>query len=528
MEEIIRLALFYLNGIWRYRWVALGVAAVACPVGWTYIATMADEYEASARVFVDTDSVLNPLLRGLAIETNDNRRIYMMTNVLFSRENMEKLARMTDLDLRAKTPRELDELVADLKSRVHLKLESNNIYDITFDDAKPELAKRVVQSMLTMFVESNLGNNRQDQDSAQQFLKREVKGYEDRLAEAEQKLKDFKIRNFDVLAGKGSYYERLKSVSDELNTAKQNLEFAVKRRDGLRKELAEVEKEGKVQDQYQYDQSANTFTSPVQDRIKDMQTKLDDLRLKYTDRHPDVIALRQSIAQLKEKVAAERKEYLAQMAAESAQGTSSALAANPLYQQMRLRFSEAQADAAAQKGRVDDLTRKLAELQKAIDQGLKVETEQKQLNRDYDVLHKNYEELTARLEQARLTRQADTSVDTVRFRILDPPKVPQKPSGPPRIVLSSAVLGVALMVGIGIALLLSQIRPVYGDRRELNESLGIPVLGSINMIWTDTVKQKRRATNLAFAGGTIALFLAYGLVVAVFFLELNPFSKVVV
>jgi hypothetical protein len=69
---------------------------------------------------------------------------------------------------------------------------------------------------------------------------------------------------------------------------------------------------------------------------------------------------------------------------------------------------------------------------------------------------------------------------------------------------------------------------VFEDRRQLNEALGMPVLGSINMIWTDTEKKKRRVTNFAFAGGTAALVAAYALVIAVFVLDLHPFAKLVV
>jgi hypothetical protein len=90
------------------------------------------------------------------------------------------------------------------------------------------------------------------------------------------------------------------------------------------------------------------------------------------------------------------------------------------------------------------------------------------------------------------------------------------------------VFGVALLAGLGIAFVLSQLRPVFEDRRQLNEALGIPVLGSVNMLWTDTEKKKRRVTNLAFAGGTAALVGAYAVVIAVFVLDLNPFAKLVV
>jgi hypothetical protein len=90
------------------------------------------------------------------------------------------------------------------------------------------------------------------------------------------------------------------------------------------------------------------------------------------------------------------------------------------------------------------------------------------------------------------------------------------------------VFGVALLAGLGIAFLLAQLRPVFEDRRQLNEALGMPVLGSINMIWTDTEKKKRRVTNFVFASGTAALVAAYALVIAVFVLDLNPLAKLVV
>ncbi|MGA7980449.1 MAG: XrtA system polysaccharide chain length determinant, partial [Chromatiaceae bacterium] len=388
MQEIIRLALFYVSGIWRYRWFTLAAAAVICPIGWAYVATMPDEYEATARVFVDTDSVLTPLLRGLAIQTDDDRRVRMMTNVMFSRQNMEKLARMTDLDLRAKTPQDMDRLAAELKSRVHLGSEGNNIYNISFDDAKPDLAKRVVQSMLTIFVESNLGDSRQDQDSAEQFLKREIKNYERRLVEAERNLKEFKTRNIDVLSEKGSYYERLRAARDQLATAQEQLKLSTKRRDELAEQLKQVGEEG--YDQW-VDQSAEAVSSPTEERIKEMEAQVDELLLKYTDRHPDVIAMRETIERLKAKAKVERKEFLAAKADDvsSDEQTSSANANNPVYQQMRLVLSQAQADIAAQQSRVEALTKQVDDLQRAVDEGLKVEAQQKQLNRDYGILQNN-------------------------------------------------------------------------------------------------------------------------------------------
>ena len=279
MQDIFRLGMQYLAGIWRHRWYALAVALITSPIGWFYTASLPDEYVAQARVFVDTDSVLTPLLSGMAIQTSDSRRITMMTNVLFSRDNMEKLARMTDMDLRAKTPQQMDDLVRELKDRVSLARQGDNIYTIAFMDRAPDLAKRVVQSMLTIFVESNLGSSRQDQDSAERFLQRELKDYERRLIEGERKMKEFKMRNMDILSDRGSYYSRLQAARASLKRAEDGVRSATRRRDQLTDQVAIVEDEGVDSADYTdyLEDGLKSHLADADQRIRDVQKQLDDL-----------------------------------------------------------------------------------------------------------------------------------------------------------------------------------------------------------------------------------------------------------
>jgi len=526
MQEILRLVFSYLAGIWRYRWFALIIAAVACPIGWFYVATLPDVYKTSARVFVDTDSVLTDLLSGLAIQSDDSRRINMMTRVLFSRENMEKLARMTDMDLRAKTPQQMDSLVASLKWRVQLVNRGSDIYEISYEDRSPELAKRVVQSMLTIFVESNLGQTRQDQDSAEQFLQREIKDYERRMIETERKIKDFKLRNLDFVTEKGNYYQRLKEAKDAHKQALDDLELAKKRRDDMTGQLEQVEKESESVLEQQHvewlEEATKAVTAEYDTRIGELESQVDEMLLKYTELHPEIIAMRQTI----ERVRQRREEAKAAFLAAQSGGISGDFADNPVYQQVRLRMSEAQADVAIQEAKVENLAAKIEELQQAVDHVLQIEGEQAQLNRDYAVLKENHAAMIKRLEKARLTREVDTSADTVRFRTIDPPKTPQQPSGPNRIGMSSMVFGGALAAGIAVSFLISLLRPVFSDRRQLNEATGVPVLGSVNMVWTPKQKRRRRVSNIAFSVGFFGLIGAFGLVLAVFYLNVDVLSQI--
>ena len=79
------------------------MAWVVALAGWVYVWQMPESYKATARLYVDSNSVLRPLMRGLAITPNIDQRIAMMSRTLLSRPNLERLARMTDLDLQVTT-----------------------------------------------------------------------------------------------------------------------------------------------------------------------------------------------------------------------------------------------------------------------------------------------------------------------------------------------------------------------------------------------------------------------------------------
>lgn len=524
MQEILRLFFQYLHGIWRHRWYALAVALIASPIGWFYTASLPDEYAAQARVFVDTESVLTPLLSGMAIQSSDSRRVTMMTNILFSRENMEKLARMTDMDLAAKTPQQMDDLVKDLKTRVSLTRQGDNIYTISFNDRSPDLAKRVVQSMLTIFVESNLGSSRQDQDSAERFLQREIRDYERRLIDGERKVKDFKMRNMELLSDRGSYYQRLQLARTSLKRAEDGLKAATRRRDQLADQIAITEEQGADSADYSdyVNDALKGYLAEFDLRIRELQKQLDDLSMRYTDIHPDVVAAKAAMARLQKQRETAKQEFLAK---QDRSTVVKSLSTNPIYQQLRLRLADAEAEIATQQSAVETLKGEIEKYQASVDQVLQVETEQQQLNRDYSILKSNHEQLLARVEKARLTREADTSVDTVKFRTLDPPKVPAEPSAPNRPLLASTVFGGAWAAGLGLALLLSLIRPVFGDRRELSEVTGLPVLGSVNMVWTLGKRRRKRWADIAFFAVLLMLIGLFAAVLTAFYLRIDVMSK---
>ena len=263
-------------------------------------------------------------------------------------------------------------------------------------------------------------------------------------------------------------------------------------------------------------------TGEVDARIRATQMRLDELSVKYTDRHPDVVQSNKALADLK----AQRAQIIAEARRNAPEGGSTPynVDKNPIYQQMRLSMAGLEADVAAKKRLLAELESQVAELEGSVDKVTALEAERRDLMSDYEIVKKNHAVLEGRLEASNLGRKADSSSDNVRFRVVDPPRAPTVPSGPNRVLFSSLVLLGGLAVGFGVAFLMSQFRPTFDERQNLSDTLGIPVLGSVNMVWTTDQIRARKVRNVSFVLTLSGLLLTFGVVLALyqFNLELLP------
>lgn len=517
MHELVEELMRYARGIWRFRWVALATMWLVCLVGWAVVMRMPDQYQASARIHIDTQSVLQPLLRGIAISTDSRRRIELMTRTLLSRPNMEKLSRMTDLDITATTPEAKEALLDRLGRRVEIaNTNRQDLYTISYADQDRDLAKRIVQSIITIWVESTLGENRTDTDTAQKFIDDQIREYEQKLTIAEERLATFKRQNVGMLPGSGAdYYARLQAALADLSQAELSLQEAQNRRRSQQRQMTDLESQEELS--MGLYSGATGPTSAVDSRIQSLQTQMDEMLLRYTENHPDVIELQRLISSLEEQRKEEQK-----MLAEAGPAASS----NPMVQQMRMLLSETDAQIASMNARVKEYSRRVDELKNLVDTVPQIEAELTRLNRDYEVNKRNYEELLKRREAASISEKAEVRGDDIKFKVIDPPRVPLSPSGPDRLLFMSLVLLGSLAVGVGVAFLLSQIRPTFDDTKSMKDITGIPVLGVVSMVRTDEYVNKRRMAIVAFTSAWLMLLAVYGGVAVMEIMDLDVMAKV--
>ena len=519
MDEVIKQLLGYARGMWKFRWPGLLLAWVVTLIGVVYIFRIPDQYEASARIYVDTQSILKPLMAGLAVQPNVDQQISMLSSTLLSRPNLEKLVRMADLDLNVTDPVERDELISKLGRAIQIRNAGrDNLYTLAIRDKEQEKAKRVVQSLTSMFVESSLGASRKDTDSAKSFLDEQIRRYELKLEEAEARLKAFRLRNIELRNpdGKDSA-SRVADAAGQLQAAQLQLREAENARESIQRQLAaERSPEGNTVVKSLLMESSISVSTPELDaRIEALKRNLDGLLQRYTDQHPDVVASRRLLQGLEQQKVRELADLRrAALAAASAQGPAAATA-SPAAQELQRMLASAEVQVASLRARVSEFSGRLAAARESLKTGPQLEAEAAQLNRDYGITRKNYEDLVTRRQSAVMSGELEVASGVADFRLIDPPRVTPKPVSPNRVAMLPMSLAAGLGAGLALAFLLSQIRPVFYDPSELRAKTGLPLLGVVSLRVDDTVRRKDRGSLIRFASASLGLvgLFAVGLAV---------------
>lgn len=513
MEELVRQLATFGRDMWKYRWQGLVVAWLVAIVGVAVAMRVPERYEASARIFVDTQSILKPLMSGLAVQPNIDQQVTMLSRTLISRPNVEKVVRMADLDLANDSKAKQDARIEGLMKELEIKSTNrDNLYTISYRNSNPDTAKRVIQSLVSIFVESSLGASRQDTDQAKVFLDQQIDAYRAKLEAAETRLKEFRLRNLDLQAGDGKdSAARLADLSAQLEKAKLDLREAensiVAAKSALKGQDADFALPNLMQES-----SIPVATPEIDARIEAQQKNLDMLLQRFTEQHPDVKSARRVIADLQAQKDKEVKAL--QRAAMAAPAASANSARSSLAQQELSKvLATAEVQAAALRARVAEYTSRYNHARSMMKVTPQIEAEAAQLNRDYGINKKNYEDLVARREAAAMSGSLENTSGMADFRLIDPPRASAKPVWPNRALLLLVALAAALAAGVFTAFAASQLRPVFHSASDLAKKTGMPLLGVISLRMSDAARRQERAGVMRFwaASASLVLLFAIGL-----------------
>ncbi|MBD1390529.1 chain length determinant family protein [Neiella sp. HB171785] len=493
MQDLLDELLQYLRGVWLKRRYILIATWIICPIGFMYVSTLPNTYSSSARVFADTRSMLKPLLRGLAIQSDSRQELGLIVRTIKTKENIEKIARASDADLLTTNDAEYRQLLNKIRSGVRISGGgSQNMYNISFRGDDPKLAQKIVQGTVDVFIENTLGEKRLGTDQAQRFLDEQIAEYEQRLIADERRLADFRRDNAQYMVNnQGSYFRALENAKSRLEQAELELKETETELETAKKQL-----NGEV-DFAMQDLSA--VKTQYDGRIESLRIRLDQLLVRFTEKHPEVQETQKRLDSLLEQ----KRTFL------SGRSNSAGMDGNPILQDLKATVNRLTAAVASRKVRRDQYLEQVSELQDKLDFVPEIEAQMTGLNRTYSITKDKYYQLLGRKESAVMSEKVEQSTEGITFRVLKAPSLQRTPSGPPRLSMLIGVLVASVGVGIALSVVFSLLSPIITSPKALTKATGLPIYGVVSATENSGMQRWEKKKTRIFIAANVALALLF-------------------
>lgn len=508
-------------GIWRKKWYMLGTTWLVSLLGWAVVATMPYKYEATAQIFVDTETILPSIARDMGINVDLMRKVEIVRRTLVTRSNLEKIIRRSDyLDQLARSDKDLDALVADLGKSIRIFSLDKGMFRIQYeidddrlsDRQRAEVAKRVVANLLSFFLERNTEDGRQKSDSAREFIDQKIQEYAKRLSDAETAVAKFQQDNIEYTGASGSFVQRLETAKTNRRKTSNLIAESQVTLDTLEEQIKNVpptirEARSSRTGRMGGDQD------PLESRIADLEKKLDQLKvLGLKDRHPDVVNVTRQIDALKLELADKQEALAAELQGSADAGRNSNLTTetpNRLYEQLMLQIIQTRTELETLKQRESEQRKAVSEMEEKAKRVPEIEAEESRLKRDYQALRQQYNEFVQQKQDLDLRADVEATDEAMSLRVVEEPITPQRPSGPPRLLFFAGSFVGALIAGLGVALVLSQLRPVVITVEQLRAHFDMPILGNVTKSMSEEENRQRSLDLLMFGGGVLLLLMVF-------------------
>ena len=480
--------------ILRKHWpVLLVLAVVGAGIGWETARVLPKRYKSETVVLVEQPGVPGDYVKPIVIETV-NQRLASMQEEILSRSRLEPIIRKLGLYAADIDRVPMDDLVAHLQNAIDVtpirpmaETESQGLpgFTISVTFGEPNTAQQIAAEITSMFMEANSQAREKTVKETFDFVAAQLVQAKAKLDEQDAKLADFKRRylgtlpddaqtNLNVLTGLTS---QLDATTQALSRAQQDKSFT----ESMLAQQLEAWQER------QSGQSPNIDPDALGLQLNALQGQLALLRSKYTDDYPDVVKLKNDLANLQKRIAASGQQSQAesdpsriqQSQAGPAQAPAKALAEPAQIQALRGQIHQHDIEIQERTAQQDELQRQIKNYQARVQSTPAVEQEYKSLTRDYQTALDFYNDLLRKRDQSAMATDLEKRQEGEQFQVLDAASLPTKPSFPnlPLFVAGGGAggLGLALAFFLGMELIDTSLR----NEKEVETQLHLPVLAML-------------------------------------------------
>jgi polysaccharide chain length determinant protein (PEP-CTERM system associated) len=480
----------YLAIVRRRWWLILLPAILGPAIGYAIALALPSRYTSQTLVLVEQQKVPDTFVQSVITEELA-KRLGTMQEQILSRTRLQPIIEKFGLYKNKVGRVPMEDLVNDMRDAIELKPvrtvasarggDMPGFY-LSFTADNPRMAQQVCAEITSMFIEENLRIREQSAQGTTSFLDAQLADAKRQLDEQDARLAQFKRKHIGGLPDETqtnlnllmTVNTRLDATTQALNRAQQDKTYTESL---LAQQVAawQAPKSG-----------GGSRPETDQQRLEAMENELLALQARYTSDHPDVVKLRNSIEQLKQKL---REGVGNDKAAESAQGPAGPDPPQILQWRSQL---HAYNEAIGQYTREQERLKEQVKLyQSRIQLSPLVEQEYKQLTRDYDMALRFYNELLAKRNQSQMATNLERRQQGEQFRVMDPANLPEEPAFPNRPLFAASGLGIGLALGLGIALLLEFLTKVIRTEMDVDSYLHLPTLALLPTLGEKSKKADR-------------------------------------
>lgn len=480
----------YVAMLRRRLWVILIPALIAPAIGFAVSYFFPPRYTSQATVLVEGQKV--DYVRPLSGE-DLMQRISSLQQQVLSRNRLQSAVESLGL---VKSGASADDAMDEVRKNVTLNLvfaqgatakrkvgQSDVLgFQVGYTASNPRLAQQVCNQLTSMLLEENLKAREQLAQGTTDFLSRQLEESKRNLDEQDAKMAAFKREHFGQLPGdEENNFKILMGLNSQLDANTQTINRAQQDKAFVESNLAAQLADWKA--------SSQTSTSPqaVEQQLAQAQATLLQLQGRYTDDYPDVVKVKNLIADLKKRLAESNSAKPDEVASDKG-----SLIEPPAIRQMRVQihqYEQTIAQATAEQKRLQD---SIKTYESRVSLSPAIEEQYKQLTRDYDTAQKFYADLLSKKSESAMTTDMERQQQGEQFRLLNPANFPASPSFPNRLLFAAGGLGAGAALGVAFALWLELKDKAIRNELDVEAVMELPILVSVPWLGQEGLDGKNK------------------------------------